>query len=265
MAGLIRRHPLRFTGRRPPRFRSRVHAIVSQQPSGKAADDPRPRALRPQADARAGAGDPGGAPEELPGQKAAYLRNLADPVRTRRLDLPHMHRYGDEEIIAQLTRRRGRTRPRAVYPRDQPRRPLPAGPPGFVLSRPDVLPVDDLVIREAFQRTYRPRGLPTRERMERIAHPCGRTGRWPRSRCGRASATGPRSSGNPPAPGGPLSGCCGAVAETLAAQREESLPLERKRQPVGCILGGAGLRARPGAARAEPLRFLRGGQCPTRS
>jgi DNA-3-methyladenine glycosylase II len=91
--------------------------------------------------------------------KTAYLRSLAERVLDGSLDLEHLDRLGDEEVIAQLTAVRG------------------IGPWSadmfliFRLGRPDVLPVGDLGIRRAFMIHYGLSELPTVAEMERIAEP----------------------------------------------------------------------------------------------
>jgi DNA-3-methyladenine glycosylase II len=91
--------------------------------------------------------------------KTAYLRSLAERVLDGSLDLEHLDRLPDEEVIAQLTAVRG------------------IGPWSadmfliFRLGRPDVLPVGDLGIRRAFMIHYGLSELPTAPEMERIARP----------------------------------------------------------------------------------------------
>ena len=91
--------------------------------------------------------------------KVDYLRSLAERVLDGSLDLDHLDRLGDEEVIAQLTAVRG------------------IGPWSadmfliFRLGRPDVLPVGDLGIRRAFMVHYGLAEMPTPAEMERIAEP----------------------------------------------------------------------------------------------
>ena len=91
--------------------------------------------------------------------KLAYLRSLAEHVLDGSLDLDHLDRLPDEEVIAQLTAVRG------------------IGPWSadmfliFRLGRPDVLPVGDLGIRRAFMVRYGLAELPTAAEMQRIAEP----------------------------------------------------------------------------------------------
>ncbi|HEY3267498.1 MAG TPA: DNA-3-methyladenine glycosylase [Armatimonadota bacterium] len=91
--------------------------------------------------------------------KAAYVRDLADHVRDGRLELERMDALSDDDVIAELTAVKGIGRWTAEMILI------------FHLNRPDVLPVDDLGIREGFKRTY---GLPERpgpEEMQAIAEP----------------------------------------------------------------------------------------------
>jgi DNA-3-methyladenine glycosylase II len=91
--------------------------------------------------------------------KVAYLRSLAERVLDGSLDLDHLDRLPDQEVIAQLTAVRG------------------IGPWSadmfliFRLARPDVLPVGDLGIRRAFMVHYGLPELPAAAEMERIAEP----------------------------------------------------------------------------------------------
>ncbi|MGZ4321315.1 MAG: DNA-3-methyladenine glycosylase family protein [Solirubrobacteraceae bacterium] len=91
--------------------------------------------------------------------KGAYLRSLAEHVLDGSLDLEHLDRLPDEEVIAALTAVRG------------------IGPWSadmfliFRLGRPDVLPVGDLGIRRAFMLHYGLPELPSAAEMERLAEP----------------------------------------------------------------------------------------------
>ncbi|HET7047731.1 MAG TPA: DNA-3-methyladenine glycosylase [Solirubrobacteraceae bacterium] len=91
--------------------------------------------------------------------KTAYLRSLAEHVLDGSLDLEHLDRLPDQEVIAALTAVRG------------------IGPWSaemfliFRLGRPDVLPVGDLGIRRAFMLHYGLPELPSAAEMERIAEP----------------------------------------------------------------------------------------------
>jgi DNA-3-methyladenine glycosylase II len=91
--------------------------------------------------------------------KVDYLRSLAERVLDGSLDLDHLDRLPDEEVIAQLTAVKG------------------IGPWSadmfliFRLGRPDVLPVGDLGTRRAFMIHYGLPEMPGNAEMERIAEP----------------------------------------------------------------------------------------------
>jgi DNA-3-methyladenine glycosylase II len=89
-------------------------------------------------------------------QKASYLRDLAEHARDG-LPLDRLGRMSDERVIETLTVVKGIGRWTAeMYLM-------------FRLARPDVLPVDDLGIRNAMRRAYRMRSMPKPDRMHRIA------------------------------------------------------------------------------------------------
>jgi DNA-3-methyladenine glycosylase II len=91
--------------------------------------------------------------------KVAYLRSLAERVLDGSLDLDHLDRLPDEEVIAQLTAVKG------IGPWSADMFMI------FRLGSPDVLPVGDLGIRRAFMIHYGLPELPTTAEMERIAEP----------------------------------------------------------------------------------------------
>jgi DNA-3-methyladenine glycosylase II len=103
-------------------------------------------------------------PERLRGvglsrAKVAFLRDLAEHVEDRELDLEHLAELPDTEVQEQLTQVKG------------------LGPWTvdmfliFHLGRPDVLPVGDLGIRRAAQLAYGLDELPDAAELERIAEP----------------------------------------------------------------------------------------------
>jgi DNA-3-methyladenine glycosylase II len=91
--------------------------------------------------------------------KVRFLRSLAEHVLSGELELARLDDLPDEEVTAELTAVKG------------------IGPWSadmflmFQLDRPDVLPVGDLGIRRAFERSYGLGELPQPEEMERIAEP----------------------------------------------------------------------------------------------
>ena len=89
----------------------------------------------------------------LSAKKALYIKDLARHVAD---DLLNFHRFtgmDDDEIIADLTRVHGIGRWTAEMFLM------------FNLGRPDVLPVDDLGVRNAVMRAYRMRKAPTPKRL----------------------------------------------------------------------------------------------------
>jgi DNA-3-methyladenine glycosylase II len=142
--------------RRPERFHSLVRAIIFQQLAGRAAQTifdrfvkavggkrfPTPALLLAASDeVLRGAG--------LSRGKMSYIRDLATHVNNRTLDFHRHSRMTDDEIIADLTRVRGIGRWTAEMFLM------------FNLHRPDVLPVDDLGVRNAVGRLYKISPAPT--------------------------------------------------------------------------------------------------------
>lgn len=142
-----------------------VDAIASQQLSVKAAAT---------IVARVGALGEGGRlgpealleqPEErlracgLSGAKVRYVRDLAARWLDGTLRPDRWPGMTDEQIIAELTQVKGIGRWTAEMVLM------------FSLGRPDVLPVDDLALREAFQRAFGLGERPRRAEMERLAEP----------------------------------------------------------------------------------------------
>jgi 3-methyladenine DNA glycosylase/8-oxoguanine DNA glycosylase len=89
--------------------------------------------------------------------KIAYMRDLADRTQDGTQELDRMDFMDDEALIAHLTQVKGIGRWTAEMLLI------------FSLGRPDVLPVDDLGIRLAFQSTYGTRQLPSVARLRRTA------------------------------------------------------------------------------------------------
>lgn len=150
--------------RRRGRYAALVRAIISQQVSTGAA-----RAIRSRVQKAAGgylSADRLAAVSQnelraagLSRQKIAYIADLTDRVRSRRLRLDYLHRLADEEVIAELTAVHGVGRWTAEMFLM------------FVLARPDVLPVGDLGIRDGFVRVYRLRKRPSPRRMTELSRP----------------------------------------------------------------------------------------------
>ena len=160
---------------RPPGFETLVRAIVYQQLSGKAAATIFGRLLNAL---------PGGqltpegiltlTPEQmrtlgLSGQKAAYVRDLAQRTQAGELEFGRFSDMADAEVIEQLTRVKGVgvwTAHMFLI---------------FALQRPNVLPTGDLGVRSAIRKAYRLRQLPKPDKVERIArrwHPYCSVAAW---------------------------------------------------------------------------------------
>ena len=92
-------------------------------------------------------------------QKAGYLQSLAELSLTGDLRLARIGRYADQDIIAQLTQVKGV----GVWTAQMFLM--------FSLGRPDVLPWDDLGVRQAIRKLYGLPQMPTRAESERIAEP----------------------------------------------------------------------------------------------
>lgn len=164
LAALIARHgPCRLR-RDDDLFTGLCDAIVSQQVSVKAANAifERFRALCP--DGITPECVRGLSPETLRAAglsraKAAYVCDLAERVADGRLDLAALDALDDDDVIARLTAVKGIGRWTAEMILL------------FHLGRPDVLPVDDLGLREGFRRAYGLSERPDAATMTAIAEP----------------------------------------------------------------------------------------------
>ncbi len=92
-------------------------------------------------------------------QKTTYLRALADGFASGELNEDEFAALDDEEVIQRVTTVKGIGRWTAEMLLI------------FSLSRPNVLPVDDLGVRRGFEQTYGLDGLPSPDEMRRIAEP----------------------------------------------------------------------------------------------
>lgn len=163
LAGLIERvGPYRIEYREPE-FETLVRSIVYQQISGKAAATvldrllalvPK-RKLTPQALLKL-------TPEQLrsaglSGQKASYIRDLAEHAKTKRVDFATVGDLTDEDVIEHLTQVKGIgvwTAHMFLI---------------FALRRNDVLPCADLGVRAAIKKAYRLDALPSAQQIEELA------------------------------------------------------------------------------------------------
>lgn len=148
---------------RRDRFDMLVRSILSQQISTAAA-----RTIRERLRTRVGVPRPDAllalSDEDFRGcgvslQKAGYLRDLSLKVGSGEVPLGRLGRVSDEEVIERLTAVRGIGRWTAQMFLM------------FALGRPDVLPHDDLGIRNAMRRLYGLTEPPSRAEMDRIAAP----------------------------------------------------------------------------------------------
>lgn len=135
--------------RRPERFHALVRAIIFQQLAGRAAQTIFDRFVKQVGGGRfptparlLAASDEVLRSAGLSRGKMAYIRDLATHVNNRTLNFHRFPRMTDEEIIADLTRVHGIGRWTAEMFLM------------FNLHRPDVLPVDDLGVRNAVARLY---------------------------------------------------------------------------------------------------------------
>ena len=90
-------------------------------------------------------------------QKIRYIRDLSERVENGALDLEKLSHLPSYEVVKELDEVKGIGRWTAEMFLI------------FVLGRTDVLPVDDLGLRKAAQRTYRLRKLPTKEKFEHLS------------------------------------------------------------------------------------------------
>ena len=90
-------------------------------------------------------------------QKIAYIRDLARRVKDGELPMDRLHLMSDDEVIEALTAVKGI----GVWTAQMFLM--------FRLGRPDILPVLDLGIRNAFRREYKLRKDPTAKRMQALA------------------------------------------------------------------------------------------------
>jgi DNA-3-methyladenine glycosylase II len=95
----------------------------------------------------------------LSNKKIEYIKDLSTKVIERKLDVSTLHKLSDEDVIAQLIQVKGIGRWTAEMFLI------------FCLGRLDVLPVTDLGIRKAMQKTYSLSELPKPAEMLAIAQP----------------------------------------------------------------------------------------------
>ncbi|MBW3624851.1 MAG: DNA-3-methyladenine glycosylase [Armatimonadetes bacterium] len=166
MAGLARRQGPLLRELNRDYFSRLVRAIIGQQISGKAA-----AAIYRRLSERAG--EPvqpdildALSDDEIRGcglsvNKLAAVRDLARHALDGRLDLDHLETLPDEEVRTRLVAVRGIGR----WTADMFLM--------FSLGRPDVLPADDLGVRNAVKRLYRLESAPTPARVRELAREHG--------------------------------------------------------------------------------------------
>ncbi len=139
-----------------------VRSIVYQQLSGKAAGTIHGRFLnlldhkRPVAPQILKIAEPELRKVGLSGQKAKYIRSVAEQTHSGELAIEKLHELPDDEIIEALTRIKGV----GVWTAQMFLM--------FRLGRPDVLPVNDLGIQKGVQLAYGLRKLPKPDRVQKI-------------------------------------------------------------------------------------------------
>ncbi len=165
LASIIERvGPNRFGGRvAGSHLDALVRSIVSQQLSTSAAATIHARLLtlvgvaNPLPADWLSLNDPDMRAAGLSRQKIAYIRDLARHVKDGELPMDELHLMSDDEVIGALTSVKGI----GVWTAQMFLM--------FRLGRPDILPVLDLGIRNAFRRAYKLRKDPTAKRMQGIA------------------------------------------------------------------------------------------------
>lgn len=152
-----------------------VRSIVYQQLSGKAAATIHGRFLelldrnKPSPEQLLGIPESLLRKSGLSGQKAKYIRSLAECSRSGALEIEELHNLSDEDIVAALTKVKGVgvwTAQMFLI---------------FRLGRPDVLPAADLGIQKGVQRAYGLRKLPKPEKVVKIGQkwaPYRTVGSW---------------------------------------------------------------------------------------
>jgi DNA-3-methyladenine glycosylase II len=152
-------------GSRPDAYEALARAIVGQQLSTKAAasiwarvtelfDDRTPSPAQLLAAEAQSLRDAG-----LSWSKVGFLKDLAQRVEDRRLDLDRLGELADEDVVAELTGIKGVGRWTAEMFLI------------FHLARPDVVSTGDLGIRRAAQIAYELEDLPGPADLDRIAAP----------------------------------------------------------------------------------------------
>lgn len=149
----------------PDGFQMLVRSITAQQISGKAAraigrrlrERIEPASLN--AESVTACGEEGLRGAGYSARKASYVLGLANAVLERRVDLDAMRELGDDQVIDRLTTIRGIgvwTAKMFLI---------------FSLGRPDVLPFEDLGVRQALRNFHDLDELPGRQEAIELARP----------------------------------------------------------------------------------------------
>lgn len=144
-------------------FHSLMRSIIYQQVSGKAASSILNKfkglygGKLPTPEMVLGTSEEKMRSAGLSGQKARYIRDLAEKFRDKVIEPRRFPKMTNEEIVEHLTRVKGI----GVWTAHMFLL--------FTLRRPDILPTLDLGVRKGFQIVYGLRKLPSHEHMERIA------------------------------------------------------------------------------------------------
>ena len=169
-APLIKKHGIPDIARTGKPFQALVRAIIGQQVSGAAARSIFAKfvSLFPKAPPGGGFPTPKmvqAIPTKklrtagLSGQKASYIKDLAQKFSDGTIKHRSLHRMESAEIVEHLTQVKGIgvwTVHMFLI---------------FTLRRPDVLPTGDLGIRKGFQILYKLKDLPNHAQMEQLARP----------------------------------------------------------------------------------------------
>jgi DNA-3-methyladenine glycosylase II len=147
------------------RFRMLIRSIVSQQLSVAAARTINARVEQLAGTSRLTAAAVAAISTEalrgagLSAQKISYVRDLADKIASRELQLARLGKMSDEEVIAALVGVKGIGRWTAHMFLI------------FSLGRLDVLPEDDFGIRSAMRSVYQLEELPSKQQVRELAEP----------------------------------------------------------------------------------------------
>lgn len=145
-----------------PTFETLCRSIVYQQLSGKAAATIFSRLKKATGRTFTARNLLKLTPEELracglSGQKASYVRDLAERVLRKEIDFRRLPQMSDEDVIEHLTRIKGvGTWTAQMFLI-------------FALERPDVFPVADLGVRNAIIKAYGIQGTPPADDLVKIA------------------------------------------------------------------------------------------------